>query len=221
MDTDAEQQLLAAADGALGPAECALLGDLAAFVAHRLDAAAEVRVQVGALLGSGATVQALQLQLHTFLRECWDALDGLGRQMNLCLWDTFPDAGLEAPQRMTRQCTFYTVRRVLHADPTAAAHPLSELLWSETKANPHPAYGRLSFLYNLGLFVPVPLPEGDCLPGSADVPERLRGLIRPADEQRCGIEEGLDEILEWLRDFVGRCYGQMASALAERARKQN
>ena len=93
------------------------------------------------------------------------------------------------------------------------------MLWDETRLNPRPAYTRLSFLYNLSLFVPVPLPGGDVLPGSADVPGHFQGIIRPAQVQSCGIGEGLDEILAWLRDFAGRCCSLMARALAERAKK--
>jgi hypothetical protein len=217
MNIEGEKELFAAADAALPLGERALLGELVVFVAHRLQTATHVRERVGLLLSASAEAERLQMEVHTFLRECWDVLDGLGRQVNVCLYGLFPDAGLDPPERMTRQCTFYTVRRALHRAPSAATHPVSELLWEHTRVEPDPAYTRLSFLYNLSLFVPVPLPGGDSLPGTGDLPAHVQGVIRAAQAEGCGIEEGLDEILDWLRDFVAQCYSLMAYALERRA----
>ncbi len=204
-----ERELLDAAGLVLSREDCSLACELARFVALRLEAAARARGQAG----NAAAGEDLQMAVHAFLRECWDALDGLGRLVNVCLAAAFPAAGLHPPGRMTRQCTFYTVRRVLHADPEAAAHPVAALLWHETRAEPHPAYARLSFLYNLALFLPVPLPEGRRLPGTTDLPPHLLSLTKPQDLPGAPLDEGMAEMLDWLHRFIGRCYELMARAM--------
>jgi hypothetical protein len=207
-----ENELLAAAENARSGAELDLLRDLVAFVGRRIESAQEARARIAA---EPLPATDLARELHGFLREAWDALDGLGRLVNLCLYDVFPDAGLAAPDRMTRQCTFYTVRRALHAHPGAAQHPLSALLWRETREAPGEAYGRLSFLHNLSLFVPLPLGEGGTLPGSADVPAHVRPLVRASEVGPCGPAEGTAEMLEWLRGFAAECFALMRATLAE------
>jgi hypothetical protein len=217
MESAGERELLAAAEAALSGAERALMGEILAFVAQRLESARVQRTRIGGALACSAQTETLQEHVHGFLRECWDALDGLGRLVSLCLYGLFPSAGLHAPKRITRQCTFYTVRRSLRNDPAAAAHPLSVLLWDETRRTPAAAYVRLSFLYNISLFVPVPL-RGGRLPGSADLAEHVRCLIRPQHVEGCPVEAGLNGILEWLSAFTGRCYQRMAAALSEARR---
>ena len=204
-----ESELLHAAGSALSREECALACELAHFVSLRLGAAAQARRRTGEATAS----EDLQMAVHAFLRECWDALDGLGRLVNVCLAEALPAAGLHPPGRMTRQCTFYTVRRALHTDPAGAEHPVAVLLWHETRADPHPAYARLSFLYNLALFVPLPLPEGRRLPGGADTPPHLLSLTKPPDMPGAPLDEGMGEMLDWLRGFIGRCYALMARTM--------
>jgi len=210
-----DSKFLRAARAGLPPAEQALAGELTRFVALRVEAAREAQSRLRGHAAAGASQTAIQKELHIFLRECWDALDALGRLVNLCTHRLFPDAKLPGP-RMTRQCTFYTVRRALHAHPNAAAHPLGRLLWDETRGNPSPAYRRLSFLYNVAVFVPVPLPEGRRLPEIADLPEELRALIKVEGVEPCDIEQGLEEILGWLGEFADRCYAELSRALAAR-----
>lgn len=214
---DAGKALRVVADATLPLPGRAVLADLSMFVTHRLDAADQLRERIAGLVSSGASGQTIQPEIHAFLRECWDVLDGLGRQINICLYGLFPDAGLQPPERMTRQCTFYTVRRALRRHEDACGHPLCDLLWSETRARAAPAYVRMSFLYNLSVFVPVPLPEGVRLPSAADVPVHVRGLIRTSDTGTCSIGDGLDEMLGWLRGFVERCYARMVDALREQS----
>jgi hypothetical protein len=204
-------ELRRSAQRVLPCAESALFSDLMAFVRHRLEAAE----LAGCRLGETREQATQQRDLHAFLRECWEVLDGLGRLINLCAYPLFPDSGLEPPERMTRQCTLYTVRRDLHRHPEGAQHPLGVLLWEETRRGPHPAYSRLSFLYNLALFVPVPLPEGR-LPGNAELPPHLRGLVRRQEVEGTSIELGRDEIVGWLRGFAARCSAEMARTLRRR-----
>jgi len=64
--------------------------------------------------------------------------------------------------------------------------------------------------------VPVPLPGGRRLPGVADLPGHVRGLIRRQEIPGAPLAEGAREILEWLRGFVQKCYEEMARTL-ERA----
>ncbi len=218
MSVDGERELLSAAGASLSESRRDMLVELVRFVDGRLVAAATTRQRIGEQLSCPASVEALQRETHAFLRECWDVLDGLGRQVNLCLHPLFPETKLWPPERMTRQCTFYTVRRALHRSPQAAAHPLSALLWEETRSRPAPAYVRLSFLYNVSLFVPIPLPACRRLPGSAELPEHVRGLVKPGDVEGCPIEAGLDEIISWLGGFAGRCYRIMTEVLTELGR---
>ena len=216
MEPADHREFLTAAAGALPPGEAALAWETAAFVAQRLESAAAERARIGTLLERRCPPEELQRAVHAFLREGWDALDGLGRLVNQCLYAAFPDAGLNPPERMGRRCTFYTVRRALHGDPGAAAHPLGVLLWDETRRSPAPGYARLSFLRNVSVFAPVPIPGGRHLPGSADLPRHVCTMVKPQELEGCPIEAGLDLMLGWLCGFVGECYGLMAGELARR-----
>ena len=206
--------LLAAAGEVLPPPEASLLGALHAFAAARLRSARRLEEEVGEAL-SGAEPADRGGLLHAFLRECWEALDGIGRETNVCMARLFPRAGLFPPLEMTRQCTLYVVRLRLHRDPATAVHPVAAFLWRETRAAPPAAYLRLSFLHNLALFVAVPILEGGLLPGAEDVPEGLRGSVRPPDPGlgRCEARAGLREIADWLESFAAECYRLLAEAL--------
>jgi hypothetical protein len=214
MDETSADALVGAVSDSLGPKQRELFQLLHAFTAARLETADERGVRVVEAIGQGDTARA-QRELHAFLRECWDALDGLGREVNLCMHHLFPDAGLYPPLEMTRQCTFYMVRKKLHEHPDTAEHPVSRLLWDATRGDPDRAYERLSFLYNVSLFVPVPLPEGRLLPGPDDVPEAVSGILKPADLPRCEAREGLRQMRSWVEKMVGRCYAQLAEAIGE------
>jgi len=216
MEPAGHRELLAAADAALPAGELPVVRETAAFVAHRLESATAERALIGTLLERRCPPEELQRAVHAFLRECWDALDGLGRLVNQCLYAVFPGAGLHPPERMGRQCTFYTVRRALRGDPGASAHPLSILLWDRTRRSPAPGYARLSFLHNVSVFTPVPLPDGRRLPASADLPRHVRAMVKPQELEGCTIEVGLDLMLRWLCGFVGECYGLMTAELAGR-----
>jgi hypothetical protein len=176
-------------------------GLLHEFTAARLAGAAEARDRG---------------DLHGFLRECWEVLDGLAREVNLVMHHSFPDARLYPPQDMTRQCTFYVVRKNLAEHADTADHPVSRLLWEETREDAVPAYERLSFLYNLSLFAPLPLPDGQ-LPGSDDVPDAVRPLIKPSNVLRAPFGDGTADILTWLRSFTQRCYERLAKALRQQS----
>lgn len=199
MGGSAEDGFLEAAQAVLPEDEAALAGLLHEFTAARLAGAAEARERGN---------------LHGFLRECWEVLDGLAREVNLAMHRLFPDARLYPPLEMTRQCTFYVVRKNLAEHPDTADHPVSRLLWDETRDDAAPAYERLSFLYNLSLFAPLPLPDGQ-LSGSADVPEAIRPLIKPSSVPRASFGDGTADILTWLRSFTRRCYAALSRALKQ------
>ena len=215
MRLNCEEGLLAASDTAFSDREREIFRQLVRFVNERLEAARELQHLIAAMpsdAGSG-----LDRRLHAFLRECWDALDGLGRLVNVCLHEQFPDAGLYPPDRMTRQCTFYTVRRALCSHPDTAPHPLAEYLSVQTRLRPNPAYERLSFLYNLSIFVPLPLTPDGSLPGWDDVPAQVRPLARSCGVKGCSVAEGTADILGWLNEFAEGCCLLMKDALEERA----
>jgi len=205
------EQLLAHAGGALGSAERALLAELHGFTAERMAAAAATRERLLQGLSEGGRPTA-SAGLHAFLRECWEALDGLAREVNVCMYDLFPQAGLYPPLEMTRQCTFYVVRKKLHEHPAVARHAVARLLWERTRERPDPPYVRLSFLYNLSLFLCLPLPGG-LLPGSQDIPPHATQLVRPAHVDRCPVGQGTCEMLDWLKGFAGECYAALSRAL--------
>jgi len=207
MDEHEQDVLLAAAEEALPAEEVELLQALHAFTTERLAAAQACRARLLAAPKSGA-------ELHAFLRECWEALDGLAREVNLVMHVLFPAAGLYPPFEMTRQCTFYVVRKLLHDSPATTAHPVPNLLWRETRDDARPAYRRLSFLYNLTLFLPV-APVGGRLPGTAELPPYARFLVRPQAVGGCKLEEGLEEILAWEKALVAACYHRLAVGLTE------
>jgi len=209
------RELMAAAGAALEPEEAGLLKLLHRFTRERLGAAEQDRRRIAELLGGGAAAERIGSELHGFLREAWEALDGLGREVNLCMHALFPEAGLYPPTEMTRQCTFYVVRKKLRAHGVTAEHPVTRLLWGETRAEPAEGYQRLSFLYNLSLFLPLELAEGGRLPGDNDVPDAARGSVKARGVPSCPAGEGLAGIIEWLRGFAADCYGRLSSTLTE------
>ncbi|MCK4375226.1 MAG: hypothetical protein KAX19_07855 [Candidatus Brocadiae bacterium] len=202
-----ESDLMAAAGLPAEKAE--LLRHLHRFTGERLEGAQACRDRAVAALEETRDARA---DLHAFLRECWEALDGLAREVNACMEHLFPHAGLYPPMEMTRQCTFYVLRMKLHERPETAGHPVSQLLWQQTRDSPAEAYQRLSFLYNLSLFFPLSLVEGR-LPGSADLPPTVRGVLKTADVAGCEAAEGMDAILRWLNGFVQECYRRLARAI--------
>jgi len=214
MGLTGEKELLEAAALSLAAGERELFEALTRFAVQRYQAADRAAARIRQRLAEGAPTAELQVEVHAFLRECWDVLDGLGRQINVCLYRRFPGSRLYPPDRLTRQCTFYTVRRGLHASEATCSHPLAALLWEETRAHEHPAYARLSFLYNLALFAPLPLPQGNRFPATDGLPDHLRALVKAQDVAGVSLEAGTREILAWLGDFAGRCYRLMVSTLA-------
>lgn len=188
------------------PAEEAdLLGRLHQFTAARLAQARRLQADMEA--------HADAPEVHAFLRECWEALDGLAREVNLCMHHLFPGARLYPPLEMTRQCTFYMVRKLLREAPATADHPVAQLLWEETRGVRGGPYGRLSFLYNVSLFLPMPLPGGR-LPGHEDLPEAALRLVRPQPQEGAPVAEGTSGIRDWLEGFAGECYAMLGEALA-------
>lgn len=205
MDPDREKAILQEA-GALYSREALLLfRDLLTFVGQRFRAAGEAADRVADAPAERDEGAAVRLELHTMLSECWEALDGVGRLVNVCLHPRFPGSGLFPPDEITRQCTFYTVRRDLHRHPKASRHPLAELMWEQTRHSPHPAYERLSFLYNISRFLPVPLVGERELPGWEDLPERVRSLLRPQEVERRPLPAALEEIMRWEEAFLEAC----------------
>ncbi len=209
MAAESRTALLEAAARVLPPDEAELLAALHRFTAERLEAAADCREALLGRLRGGADAGPA---LHAFLRECWEALDGLAREVNVCMHHLFPEAGLYTPMEMTRQCTFYVIRKTLHESPHTAAHPVSLLLWGRTREAAAEPYERLSFLYNLSLFLPIDLPEGQ-LPATSDVPGFARSLLRPAGMERCDAGEGTGEMLRWLGSLTTEAYALLAAAL--------
>ncbi len=198
----------------LPAAKAALLGELHRFTALRLAGAERCRERCLQAVGAD-NADLTEAELHAFLRECWEALDGLAREANLCMEHVLPEAGLYPPLQMTRQCTFYMVRRKLHEHPATADLPVSRLLWERTRARPEKPYLRLSFLYNLSLFLPLRLTEDGRLPGSGDLADAARGIVKVQRVERCGLEPGLDAMLGWVRELCDRCYALLTTALSD------
>jgi hypothetical protein len=216
-----ESELGQAAEKALSGPAVPLFRDQMQSVSERLAGAEAARSRLLLVQSMSGDPAAVQRELHVFLRECWDAMDGLGRQINLCLQPVFPDSGLLPAAEVTRQCTFYTVRRALRAHEDAAAHPLSRLIWASTREPSTVPCERLSFLCNIAFFVPLPILEGGKFPGQADLPEYLGNVIRPQDVAAIEIMQGMDEMLIWVQQFVGQCYMAMAKVLLERTLEQS
>jgi hypothetical protein len=181
---------------------------------ERLDAARRRSPAVLASVHEPGKSDVCRAELHSFLRDCWEVLDGLGREVNVCMYHLFPDAPLYPPGAVTRQCTFYMVRKKLHDHPKTAGHPVTRLLCDSTQAGPSKEYARLSFLYNISLFLPLMLAGAGELPGMADLPEAARPVIRPAQVERCSAEEGVKGIVKWLESLLAECYDRLTDALA-------
>ncbi|NLW50429.1 MAG: hypothetical protein GXY85_06245 [Candidatus Brocadiaceae bacterium] len=206
-----EAEFLEAARQVLPRRTAELLRGLHDFTRERLEAAALCRTRIRTAHEAGDPVG---VELHAFLRESWGVLDGLAREVSACMAHLAPEAGPGPPGGMWRRCTFYVLRRTLHAHPSTADHPVSRLLWEHTRTAPALPYRRLSFLYNLSLFLPLwPLPEPGRLPGRDDVPEAARGSIRDAGLPPCGLREGTREIRDWLEGLLGECYARLTDAL--------
>lgn len=195
--------------------QLALLKGLHQYTTARCESVRAALRQVQEALNEAAPLEEIQRSLHWFLREAWDTLNGLAREINLCMHARFPEAGLHPPLAMTRQCGLYTVRRILHEHPSTASHLLSQRLWEATKTAAEAPYRRLSFLNNVSLFLPVPLPGGKLLPGTNDLTAWAEGLIKPEQVDRQPIAEALKEIADWLTEFSEEFYGLMRQALEE------
>lgn len=212
MDEDGAERFTERAEAALPGADLPLLHRLHRFTRQRLESARES----AAALDEAADAAGRQDIVHRFLRDCYDGLDGLAREVNLCMHRLFPDAGLYPPHRMTRQCGLYMVRKILRESPEASSHPVTIHLWCHTREPADSTYERLSFLYNLAIFVPVPLLDGGTkLPGNDDLPEELQPFARDREIRRCGVGEGVEEMLGWTEEFIGGAYGPLAEALDE------
>ncbi len=212
MADDPGADLLAAAEANLPPESTALLRALHEFTRARLAGARLDQRAFASLVAAGARSEA-EHELHAFLRECWEVLDGLAREVNLCMAHLFPDAGLHAPDTMTRQRTFYFVRKNLHENAATTDHPVTRLLHDSTRAPAAKEYERLSFLYNVSLFLPLGLTEDGALPGSEDLPDAARSLVKPAHVERRDAEEGTADIVNWLDSLVAECYRRLTAAL--------
>ncbi len=207
------QDFLAAADHRLSQQDMELLRMLNQFTEARLSMAAEEAKATRKESARRGGVPVIQARLHACLKECWDALDGLAREINLCMHRRYPEMGLYPPHRMTRQCGMYMVRKILHESPLMRDHPVAQILWEKTRTRPDRAYRRLSFLYNLSVFVPVPVPHGCKLPGTDDVPETLQPLLKDQPLEACPLDQGLDEMEDWLGDLVRNTYRLLADVL--------
>ena len=212
MDDPSTSDFMALAQRRLAGPQAELLRALHRFTTLRLRAADR---SLSRLSGPAAGPDAVQMELHAFLRQCWDALDGLGREVNLVMRHLFPEAGLYDPLEMTRQCTFYMVRKLLGEHPTTADHAVTRLLWERTRGAPEDAYRRLSFLHNVAIFFPIPLPGGTWLPGTDDLPPAARGIVKPQRVQRCDLREGVRELREWVGNFARVIYRALGDALEQ------
>ena len=210
---DAEHdEFLMAVAGRLPPERAELCRLLHRFTQERLEAARLRREGLLTALSAGES-QAAAIELHEFLRECWEALDGLAREVNVCMHEIFPNTGLYPPGQMTRQCTFYVVRKTLREHPVTAGHPLSRLLWDATRGRPAGEYDKLSFLYNLSLFMPVDLVGEGELPAAADLTDAARRVVKPSAVARDPAPEGTAAMLEWVEGLVKECYAHLRQAL--------
>jgi len=214
------QQRKEPADGgpALSRETSELLEGLRRFTDERIEAAGLCRESMLAALSAGG---AVSIGLHAFLRECWAALDGVAREVNASMYQLFPDAGLYAPMRMTRQSTLYMVRKKLREGRHTAQHPVSRFLYEQTRQAPAEAYERLSFLRNLSLFLPLALlPQTSRLPGSGDVSRSARQIVKGANVAPADVGEGTEQILEWVKGFVAECRRRLAEALRTEPEKE-
>lgn len=218
MEAHGHKEFLTAASAALSGEEAELLWLLHRFTRERLEAVVRTRRRFLGRLRENSEEGLAVAELHSLVRECWAVLDGLAREVNLCMQHLFPEAGLFPPMEMSRQCTFYVVRKMLHENPTTADHPVSKSLWEPTRGAPAEPYERLSFLYNLSLFLPVRVVENSKLPGSDDVPSVAQGIVKGAAVKRCEAVEGTEETLRWLHEFVVGCYDRLAQALKNATR---
>lgn len=209
-----ETRLLAVACEKLPTQTGELLRLLHRFTLERLEAARRRRQAVLDIAHEPDKSQACGAEIHSFLRDCWEVLDGLARELNVCMHHLFPSAALYPPGAITRQCTFYMVRKKLSEHPQAAGHPVTRLLWDSTRGRSAEEYERLSFLYNISLFLPLTLTVDGQLPGMADLPAAARAIIKPAHVERCSVEEGVRQILNWLESLVAQCYDQLTDAMA-------
>jgi hypothetical protein len=172
------------------PQHDALLADLRAFTDARLERAGQL---------AAAPALWSSARLHAYLREAWEALDGLAREANARLQPRRPDVPLYPPDAMTRQCTFYMVRKILHEH--ARDHPLARHFWSHTREEADAPYRALSFYYNLSLFLPVPL-HGDRLPAPDELPAHAHPLLKAQPVDGGPVHEKVRQVHEWLSDFV-------------------
>jgi hypothetical protein len=211
MARDPRAAFIEMARSTLPRSEAELVADLHRFTGDRLEAAGRLADRLGEC--SPDDSQGAALDLHAFLRECWEALDGLAREVNVCMRHMFPRVNLYPPLEMTRQCTFYTVRKALHEHPDTAAHPVSRLLWGRTRQEPDQAHRYLSFLHNLSLFMPVAIIEGKWLPGTEDLKVTTRQLVKPASFERWRVHAGVAAMLTWLGMLTARCYQHLADGL--------
>ena len=68
----------------------------------------------------------------------------------------------------------------------------------------------------LSMFLPLSeLPERDRLPGSQDVPQMAQENVRNTQVPRCGLEQGTQEILDWLAELLRECYARLEAALRQ------
>lgn len=216
MRIDAEKRVLLSAEQAFSPnLPMALLRDFAAFVRQRLASAENIRQELSQKVEPQNSTE-LSMRIHTFLGNCWEALDGVGRLINLTLYPRFSDSGLRPPDEMSPQCTFYTVRRDLHRHHGARDHPVTRLMWNETKTSPRPSYGRLSLLYHVSRYVPVGLQSDGQLPGYDDMPAHIAELVRPQDVNSIEMGTGLSDMLDWERSFISSLYAAVAEELEGR-----
>lgn len=176
-----------------------VISDLIVFVGRRI-AGAESR---HAALKKGALESSeIPHAVRSFTGEAWNALDGTGRLINCALFPRYPSAGLMSPPNITPQCTFYTVRRDLHRDSEASDHPLSRIMWQETRDASEPSYERLSLYYHLTQFLPLRLNADKQLPGWTDLPDHVRDLMRHQNVDYISPEKGVNQIWTWERTFL-------------------
>jgi len=218
MNISGAEKVMHCAPGRLSGPERALLRRLHHFTQQRLESA---QAAVSDVNGDAASVRRTQDSVHRFIRDCYDGLDGLAQEVNLCMHHLYPAAGLYPPRSMTRQCGLYMVRKILRENPDTSLHPVTSHLWRHTREPGDDEYERLSFLYNLTIFVPVPLlEEGGKLPGDGDLPAELQPFARDRQIRPCPVRRGLKEMLEWTEGFADNTYGLLADALADESARE-
>jgi len=212
MDISGSEGFMQQAEVCFSRPDLALFRRLHRFTRQRLHSARSAAEN----LCAAESLRNKQNFLHRFIRDCYDGLNGCAREVNLCMHHLFPGVDLYPPRHMSRQCGLYTVRKILRESQQTSSHPVSVHLWNRTREPGDEAYRRLSFLYNISTFAPLPLArDATHLPGDAELPDELQPFTREEGIESCEASEGAHQILKWTKEYIGHTYSLLKDALMQ------